>query len=290
MKKLAEKPELPSLDQDTLDDLWDVYLDDEIDGLLRDLGEADGTRPGFQGFPAPSGLQARVAPQDGSGTEAPVEDEWRGLSSVPGGPSPCGENPDPYQPGDRRAGNPARKRNAASRIQRLRQGGAGKIIVRVVRALVVLSAVIVILSTAWFPVYQVLGSNMAPTLRDGMDVLVIRETTFERGDVIAFNYYQKTLVKRVIALGGDVVNIENDGTVTVNGEILNEPYVTQKSLGQCNITLPYTVPPEHLFVMGDDRAASIDSRTSLVGTVGLEQVYGKVSLKLWPLTSFGALS
>jgi len=161
-------------------------------------------------------------------------------------------------------------------------------IIEIITVLLILTSVCVIVSSIWMPIFQVVNSNMSPALRNGTYALTVQRGTYRQGDIIAFNYYGKTLIKRVIALGGETVNINQDGTVTVNGKVLDEPYVTQKSLGQCDITLPYTVPPNHLFVMGDDRATSLDSRTSEVGPVGLEQVFGKVVLTVWPPSAFGS--
>jgi signal peptidase I len=164
-----------------------------------------------------------------------------------------------------------------------------KAIADTLRALVVVAAVAVLLSTLWLPVFQIYGNSMENTLTDGDVVVSVKEGAFRRGDVVAFYYNNKILLKRVIAVGGETVDVRADGTVFVDGEPLEEPYVLGKSLGECNIELPYKVPDSRLFVMGDSRAKSVDSRVAAVGAVSAEQVVGKVILRVWPLSKFGAV-
>jgi len=128
---------------------------------------------------------------------------------------------------------------------------------------------------------------MSPTLVEKDIVLSLKTNTFKRGDLIAFYYNNKILVKRVIAQQGDYVEISEDGTVSVNGEELDEPYVENKALGECNITFPYLVPEYRTFVMGDNREASIDSRNIAVGCVSDEQIVGKIMFCIWPSSRFG---
>jgi signal peptidase I len=156
-----------------------------------------------------------------------------------------------------------------------------------VKALSVVAAVSVLLSTLWIPVLRVYGESMLPTLRDGEIVVAIRGSAFERGDIVAFYYNNKVLLKRVIAVAGEWVDIDEDGTVTVNGDALDEPYAPEKSLGKCDLALPYQVPDGRWFVMGDRRLTSVDSRSGAIGAISGEQILGKVALRFWPLTAFG---
>lgn len=156
-----------------------------------------------------------------------------------------------------------------------------------VYALITVAAVAVLVATLLLPVLQIYGSSMTPTLTDGDIVLSLKEADFQRQDIIAFYYNNKILVKRVIARAGEWVNIDEEGNVTVNGEPLEEPYVMDKSLGECDIQLPYQVPEGRLFVMGDHRSVSVDSRSSAVGCVAEEQIVGKLIFRIWPISSFG---
>lgn len=156
-------------------------------------------------------------------------------------------------------------------------------------SLITVAAVAVLVATLWLPVLQIYGSSMTPTLENGNIVVSIKAKKFETGDVIAFYYNNKILVKRVIALPGDIVDITDEGNVSVNGTLLDEPYVTDPSLGDCNIKLPYQVPESRLFVMGDHRSVSIDSRNSTVGCIAEEQIVGKLVFKLWPIKSIGVI-
>ena len=155
--------------------------------------------------------------------------------------------------------------------------------------LITVAAIAILIATLLLPVLQIYGSSMTPTLEDGDIVLSLKEADFERQDVIAFYYNNKILVKRVIARAGEWVNIDEEGNVTVNGEPLEEPYVMEKSLGECDIQLPYQVPEGRLFVMGDHRSVSVDSRSSAVGCVAEEQIVGKIVFRVWPLSGFGTL-
>lgn len=149
--------------------------------------------------------------------------------------------------------------------------------------LVIVAAVSVLISMLLMPVLQIAGSSMSDTMEDGDIVFALRYAKFETGDVIAFYYNNAVLVKRVIASSGQWVDIDSDGNVYVDGVAVEEPYVTQKALGDCNITLPYQVPDGRYFVMGDNRAASIDSRNTEVGCVSSDMVIGKILVRVWPL-------
>ena len=149
------------------------------------------------------------------------------------------------------------------------------------------AAVSVLISARFLPVVQVSGSSMEPTLQDG-EILILQKTDdFETGDLIAFYYQSRILLKRVIGTAGDYIDIDAQGNVSVNGIRLDEPYVTERSLEECDIRLPYQVPDGRVFVMGDHRSVSIDSRTREVGCVAQEQMVGKVAFRIWPLSRAG---
>ncbi len=156
-----------------------------------------------------------------------------------------------------------------------------------VSALVIVAAVAVLVAMLWLPVLQVVGESMTPALYEGEIVLAPKGGAFDRGDIIAFYYNNKILVKRVVANAGEWVNIDMDGNVFINDVPLDEPYLTEKALGDCNISLPYQVPDGKVFVMGDHRATSSDSRNTAVGCVGQEQIVGRVVFRVWPLSQLG---
>ena len=155
--------------------------------------------------------------------------------------------------------------------------------------LVVVAAVAVLVATIWMPVLQIYGASMVPTLSEGDIVISVKGSDFEPGDLVAFYMGNKILVKRCIAGPGQWVDIDADGNVYVDGELLDEPYLTEKALGDCDIELPYQVPDNRYFCMGDHRSTSVDSRSTTVGCVSDEQIVGKIVFRVWPLPDFGAL-
>lgn len=159
-----------------------------------------------------------------------------------------------------------------------------------VYALVTVAAVAVLVATLFLPVLQIYGASMTPTLYDGELVVSVKSSEWKKGDVVAFYYNNKILVKRVIATSGEWVELDDDGNLYINGELIEEPYVQSKSLGECDIKMPYQVPEGRIFVMGDHRSVSVDSRSTSVGCVAQEQIVGKLVFKIWPLKSFGKIS
>ena len=158
-----------------------------------------------------------------------------------------------------------------------------------VSTLVVVAAIAVLVATLWMPVLQIYGTSMTPTLQEGQIVLSLKDSQFERGDLVAFYLGNKLLVKRVIAGPMDWLEITEDGKVFVNGEYLEEPYVAELALGQCDLEFPYQVPDERYFLMGDHRETSVDSRSSVVGCVAEEQIVGRIVFCVWPFQQIGQI-
>lgn len=156
--------------------------------------------------------------------------------------------------------------------------------------LITVAAVAVLVATLWLPVLQIYGSSMAPTLQDGEIVFSVKTADLEQGDVVAFYYNNKILVKRVIAGPGDWVDISSEnGDVFVNQVLLEEPYLEEKSFGDADVEFPFQVPDGKVFVMGDHRSTSVDSRHLAVGCVAEEQIVGKIVFRVWPLDQFGGI-
>lgn len=159
-----------------------------------------------------------------------------------------------------------------------------------VYTLITVAAIAILVATLWLPVLQIYGSSMTPTLTDGEIIFTVKTSDLKPGDIAAFYYNNKILVKRVICGPGDWINIAEDGTVYVNDVRLEEPYLTEKAFGECNIELPYQVPDDRYFVMGDHRSTSVDSRSTAVGCVAQEQIVGKIVFRVWPLNKIGTVS
>ena len=166
---------------------------------------------------------------------------------------------------------------------------SGKVFRSTVGTLIVVAAVAVLVATVWMPVLQIYGSSMTPTLEEGNIVISLKGSDFQQGDLIAFYYGNKILVKRYIAGPGQWVNIDESGNVFVDGIMLDEPYIEEKSRGQCDLIFPYQVPDSRYFCMGDKRSTSVDSRSSTIGCVAEEQIVGKIVFRIWPLSELGTL-
>ena len=162
-------------------------------------------------------------------------------------------------------------------------------LVSTVFALITAAACAVLVAALWLPVLEIFGSSMTPTLGEGQYVVALKDETPETGDIIAFYYGNKVLVKRCIAGPGTWIDIQEDGTVLLNGTELDEPYLTEKHFGICDLELPYQVPEGTYFLMGDERETSVDSRHSSVGCISVDQIVGKIVYRVWPLDTFGAI-
>lgn len=158
-----------------------------------------------------------------------------------------------------------------------------------ITTIVTVAAIAIIISYLLMPVLRIYGHSMTPTVVDGNIVVALRSSNFKKGDVVAFYYNNKILVKRVIAGPGEWVDIDEDGQVYVNEEPIEEPYIDAPAYGECNIELPYQVPENRWFVMGDKRSISIDSRNTSVGCVSDEQIVGRIFARIWPLNEISVI-
>lgn len=156
-----------------------------------------------------------------------------------------------------------------------------------VNVLIVVAAIAVLISSLVFPVLQISGDSMDPTLKDGNIIVLYKTTNLKTGDLCSFTWNNRTLIKRIIAGPGDWIEIDAEGNVYVNDVMLDEPYVSEKSVGECDIEFPYQVPDNSYFMMGDKRATSIDSRSTVIGSVNVEQIIGKVWLRIYPFDLIG---
>lgn len=162
-----------------------------------------------------------------------------------------------------------------------------KVLKSTLSSLVVVAAIAVLIATLMLPVLQIQGSSMEPTLNDEEIVVLIKTSKLKRGQLCCFSYQNKLLIKRVIGIPGDTVHINEEGYVFVNEEPLDEPYILDRALGECDVTFPIHVTENHYFILGDHRSTSIDSRSSAVGLVDTEQVVGKIFFRIWPFEAMG---
>ena len=165
-----------------------------------------------------------------------------------------------------------------------------RIIFNIIYILIVIAAVASLVATLILPVLQVSGKSMEPSLDDDDIVVLYKTNKFKTGDICGFYWQNKLLLKRVIAGPLDVVEIDDEGNVKVNGKVIDEPYVNEKALGESNITYPFQVPEDKYFVLGDNRSVSIDSRNTIIGCVDKDQIAGKVMIRVWPLKKLGKVN
>ena len=163
----------------------------------------------------------------------------------------------------------------------------GKVLRSTIYTLITVAAVAVLVATLWLPVLQIYGNSMTPTVNEGEIVVSLKGSEIGQGDLVAFYLGNKILVKRCIAGPGQWVDIDADGNVYVDSKLLDEPYLTEKALGECDLDFPYQVPDERWFVMGDHRATSVDSRTTAIGCVAEEQIVGRIVFRVWPFRALG---
>ena len=180
---------------------------------------------------------------------------------------------------------PTKKQVETERKRYRRQKAYNKALGGTVYVLTIVAAVAVLIATLVLPVLQIEGKSMEPTLHNGDIVLLMKTTRFERGDLCGFTWNNKLLIKRVVGVPGDWIEIDTDGTVYLNGEKLDEPYVEKKAFGECDLEFPFQVPAEQYFVIGDMRESSIDSRNTLIGCIPKDQIVGKVFFRVWPFKS-----
>ncbi len=165
----------------------------------------------------------------------------------------------------------------------------GSVLRSTIYSLVVVAACAILVAVLWMPVLRIYGNSMTPTVSAGEIVVSWKGSSFAQGDLIAMYYANKLLVKRVIAGPGEWVDIDEDGNVFVNEKPLDEPYLVEKALGDCDIELPFQVPEDRYFVMGDHRSTSADSRLASIGPIPAEDVVGRIIFRVWPVERFGPL-
>ena len=164
-----------------------------------------------------------------------------------------------------------------------------RVLTNTVFTLIVVAALTVLVAVIWLPVLEIYGTSMNPTLKEGEYVVSVSTKNLERGDLVAFYFGNKLLVKRCIGLPGDLVDIDESGTVFINAVALDEPYLPEKARGDDETEFPVEVPQEQYFLLGDRRATSLDSRNPSVGCIAVDQIVGKVVFRIWPLERFGQI-
>ena len=177
---------------------------------------------------------------------------------------------------------PTKRQVETERKRYRRQKAYNKALGGTIYVLTIVAAVAVLIATLVLPVLQIEGTSMEPTLSNGDIVLLTKTTRFDHGDLCGFTWNNKLLIKRVIGLSGDWIEMDTDGNIYLNGEKLDEPYVQQKDFGECDLEFPFQVPQEQYFVVGDMRESSIDSRNTLIGCIPKDQIVGKVFFRVWP--------
>ena len=177
---------------------------------------------------------------------------------------------------------PTKRQVETERKRYRRQKAYNKALGGTIYVLTIVAAVAVLIATLVLPVLQIEGTSMEPTLSNGDIVLLTKTTRFDHGDLCGFTWNNKLLIKRVIGLPGDWIEMDTDGNIYLNGEKLDEPYVQQKNFGECDLEFPFQVPQEQYFVVGDMRESSIDSRNTLIGCIPKDQIVGKVFFRVWP--------
>ena len=165
-----------------------------------------------------------------------------------------------------------------------------RVLMSTIGAILVVAAIAVLLATLFFPVLKVSGTSMEPTLYDQDILLLVKSNKYETGDLVSFSWQNKLLIKRIIGMPGDIIDISDDGVVSVNGEKLDEPYVDELALGESDLEYPYQVPENRYFVLGDHRSVSIDSRSSTIGCIEKSQIVGRVFLRVWPFSRISPIS
>ena len=202
-------------------------------------------------------------------------------------PQPAAESP--ADPPDQREKLAKAASNVKTQWEKIRALPVFRLLVRIAEVIIVVSAIGILVATFFMSVLQIRGESMTPALHDGDLVVASRHSSFHSGDIIAFYYNNKVLLKRVIGQPGDWIDMREDGTIVVNKKPLRENYVKGSKIGKTDIKFPYQVPEHRYFVLGDHRSVSVDSRTKAIGTVSQDQIVGKALLIVWPLTNFGGV-
>lgn len=223
-------------------------------------------------------------------TEKKIYTKKDGYGGQPGQEAPAGGSP----PGAGQAPATAKVLADPPTLEQLEQElkktryrvHFGRTLRNTISSLLVVAVVSALIAVLFLPVLQTHGASMAPTLEEGDIVAAINAGNYQTGDLVAFYYNNKILIKRVIAGPGDWVSIDEEGNVTVNDVLLDEPYLSSKARGSCDITFPYQVPDARYFVMGDHRETSVDSRNTVVGCVSRDMIIGRILVRVWPLQNF----